>query len=342
MELSNLLLLSAVAGYGDVREDGVPTANDRAIVLWTNAARVAPDAFGIDYTAGGCSTDDFSEDELTAKPPLYIDLDLTDAAIYHSEDMSENGCFQHESCDGTDTWERIARFYTDSAGAMGENIAMGYPDARNAVLSGWMCSHDGHRANIMSGGFNEMGGGQIGNYYTQDFASGELKEGDPPVRMAIEDSTSRSFTDGTDIGHGWYADWGDDDAPAVIEVVRDGIETPMTLLVGEPEQGLYVADEPVAGEDACHQWYISWETAGGEKGTFPGEGSFLEGECDAYALDWVQGQLPKGGLFGDVPEQKLKEMMLADLDLVGCSTAPRSAGWLGLVALGFLMGRRRA
>ena len=340
MDLATLTLLTVVAGYGDIREDGVPKAADRAIVLWTNAARVAPLEFTVDYDAGGCSTDDFSDDEKTAKAPLYIDMDLTDAAIYHSTDMKETPCFQHESCDGTDTWERIGRFYTDAAGAMGENIASGYPDARNATLSGWMCSHDGHRANIMSGDFNEMGGGVDGTYYTQDFASGELKEGDPPVRMAIEDSASRTFDTGDTFTHGWYADWGDDAAPASITVIQDGIETPMVLLVGEPEQGLYAVDEPEGGTETCHQWYVLWETAAGLKGTFPAEGSFLQGECGDYEIDWIAEQKPANGLFGDVPEDELKDAMLSDIALVGCNAGGGSVGYLA-AGLGLLLSLRR-
>ena len=57
--LDSLLLLAAVAGYGDP-VDGFPSAEERALVLWTNAARVAPEAFTNDYREGGCSLRDFS------------------------------------------------------------------------------------------------------------------------------------------------------------------------------------------------------------------------------------------------------------------------------------------
>ena len=157
MDLSSLILLAAVVGYGDP-VDGYPSAEERSLVLWTNAARVDPTEFTTDYRSGGCSTSDFSSDEKTAKEPLYIDLALTEAARYHSNDMRKNGCFQHESCDGTDTWARIESYYKDSQ-YLGENIAYGSTDTRYMVLSLWMCSHSGHRANIMNGDYNEMGGG---------------------------------------------------------------------------------------------------------------------------------------------------------------------------------------
>jgi hypothetical protein len=42
----------ARAGYGDVGDDGLPSAAERELHLWTNAARVDPAAFKADYNAG--------------------------------------------------------------------------------------------------------------------------------------------------------------------------------------------------------------------------------------------------------------------------------------------------
>ena len=55
-------MASKSAGYG-VPVDGYPSAEERALVMWTNAARVDPTEFTSDYKAGGCTTDDFSSDE---------------------------------------------------------------------------------------------------------------------------------------------------------------------------------------------------------------------------------------------------------------------------------------
>lgn len=339
MDITNLLLLGVVAGYGDLREDGVPRPEDRAVVLWTNAARVAPLSFTGDYEAGGCSTDDFSEDEKQPQAPLYLDRALTDAAIFHSEDMRDNDCFQHESCDGTDTFERIAEYYHDSS-SVGENIASGYPDGRVATLQGWMCSHEGHRANIMAGGYNEIGAGVADTLYTQDFGTGNLDEGAPPVRMAIEHDGTLAFDGGTEISHGWYADWGDDSAPASFSVVMDAIETPMEVLVGTPENGLYVVDSPAAGAATCHQWYVYWKTAAGEEGHFPETGSFLAGDCPDAEIDWIPSQLKRNGLFGDVPPDELEDAMLADLSLVGCQQASTNLGFAAALS-GLLLSLRR-
>src|SRR5919109_1185606 len=58
--------------------------------------------------------------------------------------------------------------------AIGENIAAGYPTPE-AVVAGWMSS-PGHRANILSPNFTEIGiglaqGGKYGSYWTQDFGT---------------------------------------------------------------------------------------------------------------------------------------------------------------------------
>ncbi|MDP2307493.1 MAG: CAP domain-containing protein [Pseudomonadota bacterium] len=318
------------AGYG-VPVDGFPTQAERQLLLWTNAARVAPEEFENEYQGAGCSYDDFEPGEQSPKAPLYIDLDLTEVSRWHSEQMEQNDCFQHESCDGSneDFGTRVARYYTET-GYIGENIAMGVADARYAVMSMWMCS-SGHRANIQSADYNEMGPGVSGVYLTQDFAAGTLGEGTPPVRMAVDDGS------GT-----WRADWGDTDAPVTLELVIDGVEADMVLAFGAPELGIYSlaieAAEPAGETDAaegCRGWYVYWETAAGATGTFPEEGSWLVGDCDGE--DWEPLQAPKGGLFGDIPEEDLEGAMMDDLALVGCAAAPIGPAHGAFGAVGVLV-----
>lgn len=326
MDLASLALLATVgAGYG-VPVDGLPSHAERVLHLWTNAARVAPEDFRDEYGVGGCSFDDFLADEQVPKSPLYIDMGLTEASRYHSVTMEENGCFQHESCDGSgeDFGTRVARYYSDS-GYVGENIAMGTDDPRYAVMSMWMCS-SGHRANIMTGGFNELGPGISGAYLTQDFGAGTLSEGEPPVRMAVDDDDR------------WYADWADDAGPATLQVVVDGVETEMELAFGAETLGIFAA-EPAIDADGCTPWYVYWETEAGAQGTFPAEGSWLYG--GACEEDWTSAQTPRGGLFGDVPEEELHDKMLDDIALVGCSVTPGGIGLVGLTGAALLVLRRR-
>lgn len=324
MDLASIALLTVVSGYGDP-VDGYPSATERALVLWTNAARVAPTEFKTEYSAGSCSIADFSDDEKTAKAPLYIDLDLTEVARVHSADMRDNGCFQHESCDGTDTWTRVGQYYHDQNSGLGENIAYGSSDPKYAVLSMWMCSHSGHRANIMSGSFNEMGGGVASDFMTQDFAAGELKEGNPPVRVAAEYN-----------GDVW-ADWGDSAAPASLVLNVDGTRSDLEFEFGEKDNGVYAA---ALEADDCTPWRVEWATAGGDAGTFPATGGLLAGGCkDEYdaSVDFGGGGPGDGSGTGgtDATDGVIK------LPHLMCATTGEGSGLAALVALGLAARRRR-
>lgn len=319
MELSSILLLTTIAGYGDP-VDGFPSAAERSLVLWTNAARVAPKEFKSEYSAGGCSYNDFESGEKTAKNPLYIDLALTEAARYHSDDMRKNGCFQHESCDGTDTWARIGRYYDDSS-YLGENIAYGSSDAKYTVMTMWMCS-SGHRANIMTGDYNEMGGGVSKDYMTQDFAAGTLAEGDPPVRVA------------TEYGSGIYADWQADESPASITAYVNGEAIDLDKVYGETENGIYFGE---AKADECSPWFVAWTTRDGESGTFPATGAFLGGGCDTeYDENSDVGGDGTGGpgnLDDNNNDENVSDNPYAVKELkVVCATGGLEAGLLASVA----------
>lgn len=104
---------------------------------------------------------------------LGLDYRLNIVADQHSTDMAVNGCFQHNSCDGTDTFDRIRTVYP-GGGAMGEIIAAGFQDAAS-VVDAWMNS-PGHRAQILGGSFQAFGiglvrGGSYGTYWTVDFGA---------------------------------------------------------------------------------------------------------------------------------------------------------------------------
>ncbi|WP_406670662.1 CAP domain-containing protein [Methanolobus sp. ZRKC4] len=101
---------------------------------------------------------------------------LTQVARDHSKEMIENDYFSHDSFDGTLFSERLS-----DAGyslyRVGENIAMKYPPDVVKAHENLMNSA-GHRANILSSNYNEMGIGiWVGEYssysntamYTQDF-----------------------------------------------------------------------------------------------------------------------------------------------------------------------------
>ncbi|WP_319506153.1 CAP domain-containing protein [uncultured Methanolobus sp.] len=108
--------------------------------------------------------------------PLTLNPVLTQVARDHSKEMIEMDYFSHNSFDGTLFSERI-RDAGYPVYRIGENIAMNYPPNVVQAHENLMNSA-GHRANILSSSYNEIGIGiWVGEYssysntamYTQDF-----------------------------------------------------------------------------------------------------------------------------------------------------------------------------
>lgn len=89
---------------------------------------------------------------------------LREAAEYHSEAMAARGFFSHESADGTSFWKRVERFYPSRGfdyWSAGENLAYGSPSmSADGAVRAWMDS-PGHRANILSASWREIGIGAV-------------------------------------------------------------------------------------------------------------------------------------------------------------------------------------
>jgi uncharacterized protein YkwD len=99
--------------------------------------------------------------------PVTVHEQLTTAAQLHAEDMAARNYMDHVNPEGMDPQDRAAaQGFTDP---VGENIAMGYPDAQ-AVMDGWMNS-PGHRANIENCDYATIGVGvdSDGWYWAQEF-----------------------------------------------------------------------------------------------------------------------------------------------------------------------------
>ncbi|MFM1655713.1 CAP domain-containing protein [Brevibacillus sp. B_LB10_24] len=100
-------------------------------------------------------------------PPLAWNEQVASVAQSHSHDMSDAHFFDHISAStGLDPFERL-KFSHIAYQAAGENIAAGYPDAIEAH-EGWMNS-PGHRKNILSKEFSQLGAGVYDDFYTEDF-----------------------------------------------------------------------------------------------------------------------------------------------------------------------------
>lgn len=89
--------------------------------------------------------------------PLVMNENLRCAARLHSVDMVERGYFAHESPEGVGPGQRAAEAGYSNASTVGENIAQGQ-QSPESVMHSWMNS-DGHCANIMQAGYDEIGVG---------------------------------------------------------------------------------------------------------------------------------------------------------------------------------------
>jgi uncharacterized protein YkwD len=133
--------------------------------------------------------------------PLSLSSELEDAAQSYSDVLASSDCFAHTCGPVTEVGERDAQAGYTGWSAVGENIAAGYATPED-VVAGWMAS-PGHRANILSRNFAEIGigvsnaDGQFGIYWTQEFGArglgptaAALLENYPIQRAASSASTT--------------------------------------------------------------------------------------------------------------------------------------------------------
>jgi uncharacterized protein YkwD len=93
-------------------------------------------------------------------PALRTNPQLNAAAAQHSREMGADGYFEHSSYDGASFSTRIGRWYGlagHSSWTVGENLLWASPDVDpGTALEMWMAS-PGHRANILSPLWREIG-----------------------------------------------------------------------------------------------------------------------------------------------------------------------------------------
>ena len=107
--------------------------------------------------------------------PLELSPALENAAQSYSVVLASSGCFDHTCGPVPSFADRDGQAgYTDWTD-IGENIAAGFATPE-AVVESWMAS-PGHRANILSSQFTEIGvgvtsgGGMYGTYWAQEFGT---------------------------------------------------------------------------------------------------------------------------------------------------------------------------
>ncbi len=271
--------------------DGYPSLFERQTIVYVNAVRMAPQQYRDKYMAGFVPNASSILRSYSSVEPLYYEPKLNQSARFHAQDMATNGCFQHDSCDGTPWSDRIWS-YDPQARTIGENIGAGYTGAKSFVevllcdASGGQCAQDktsqaGHRTNMMSASFTAIGTGYAMNpkglyryYWVQDFASDGLAS-QPPIVAGCHDflttgktSFLLSYRDTTN------------QPPISVQVVIDGVAYNMLLDLGTPAAGTYRLDVSKAGN--CREYYFLAVTAAGQAWRYPGPGVFLtagEGTC---------------------------------------------------------------
>ena len=108
--------------------------------------------------------------------PLSFDTNLNDAAEDHSSSMLVNNIFSHTGADGSSARERMveAGFRFEGTNASGENIAFQSERGAEGLADDVEDLHDslmdspGHRANILSANFDEIGIGIVEGSYTAE------------------------------------------------------------------------------------------------------------------------------------------------------------------------------
>lgn len=279
--------------YTGAPVNGYPSLFERRVMVYTNAVRMAPQGYRDKYMTGFQPNPGNILRANVAVEPLYYEPLLNTSARSHAVDMSQNGCFQHDSCDGTSWAERIWGFYPQ-ARRISENIAAGYSTAK-AVIDAWLCdetggqcaadgtSAAGHRTNIMSADLRSVGIGYAQDtrsnwrfLWVQDLASNEPLSKPPLVAgchdflLAGKTSFLLNYRDPTG------------QPPISVQVTIDGVAYDMSLDLGSPAAGTYRLDRAKAA--TCREFYFTAVTASGESWRYPGPGVFLtdgEGSCSA-------------------------------------------------------------
>jgi len=242
-----LVCPTGALAYGEAA-GGYPTMEELWVEVYTSSCRQDPAAWG--WPA------------YSAKQALWRHEGLNIVARNHSEDMAENGCWSHDSCDGTDWDDRIMEYYDTYY--VGENIAAGQQTPMD-VVDAWLHS-SGHRENIFTGGYQEIGvgvahGGYYGIYWTQDFGGG-----DPAVRHPVPAAASRQAGGQLEI---WAILETNNSAEVMVAVDADC--HPADLIHGDPSSGTY---EALAPSGSPGRWNVQVRLGGGDVHVWPDSGSW--------------------------------------------------------------------
>jgi uncharacterized protein (TIGR03382 family) len=277
------ILLPLLAGAADPDLAPPPFPAERALHLWSLAARFEPDGFPEDLARGGCAVDELPEGARAPVGPVSWQGDLAEAARVHSADRAEAGSLSHDSTDGTSMVDRIQAYY-GSDKPFAENLARGYPAARQVVLEGWMCS-PGHRDALLDPRWDAIGTGEVDLTWTAVFGRGDVAVQAVPVAVHAWEPEALEAVLRVAVAHP------DGLPPEDVRAVVDGVDEAMPLTIGEPEAGIHTLTVPADGR--CTPWFVEVAFAD-EVVRYPARGSLVWGDCDLDAPGWVDMQLEPG------------------------------------------------
>ncbi|MBN1308662.1 MAG: CAP domain-containing protein [Chitinispirillaceae bacterium] len=291
----------SVFGYGE-KVDTLLLWQERSVAVLTNACRMAPTAFRDRYIGNNTI---LLPENYPAVPPLYWNRELNAAARFHCVEMGLI-CGMTHDCNGVSFSERVKEFYTKS-GYIGENIAAGYQPPQD-VVNAWLIdgrsaaqaapdgNGDGHRANIMSPRFRELGcgyfltgsGRNATSYWCQDFGGGRSDFTYHPVCAASHVFFSKERitflanlydTAGT-VSH--------------LSLILDETSQPMALDMGTASAGTWAVTLPTAS--ACRNYAVEVGFNDGHTLRYPEEGTLLtvgEGSCIEGETALINKAVPK-------------------------------------------------
>ena len=305
---------------------------EKTVHVLTNWARMSPSGFKTRFLNLFQAEKSL---ETTGLPPLFEHFNLVESGRFHSKDMATVPCFQHNSCDGTLTFTRVATFYTKPA-AMAENIAAGQTSPLSVTMA-WINS-DGHRANILGSSYTLLGVGHypkvaatgFSDYWTQNFASGSHGISNPIVA-----ATHITFaTDTVTFLANYYhkADLGKGVAPLSVSIFINDVEYPMSI----PASSMYTDSSLNAGTfeynttrlssgTACRKYYIKAVDSNGYKYYYPSVGYLLtQGENSACTSNYLRAVRP-----GETPSCTGVNNCNGNGDCLAINTCLCKAGYKG-------------
>lgn len=278
--------VAAQAQYGD-KVDSLPGWEERAIVVLTNACRMAPVAYRDAYV-GNYPTILLPEN-YPPVDPVFWHPDLALVSHIHSLDMATDCGMQHNSCDGT-LWDLRVESYYSAYGWIAENISTGQSRPQFAMRS-WIYDRgaadkstgDGHRKNIMNGIYVHIGTGFAldgrDEYWTEDFGGSPSADHTPP--HAIPAACHLFQDSGQTLFMMNYVDQGGQ-APQSVQVVVDWQRHALSLEMGESARGTYTVSLARAAD--CRQYHFEAVDADGTAWRYPSSGylyTYLEGGCSS-------------------------------------------------------------